>query len=231
MRIHWLAACAVCALLCLPRGATAAVLDQSYEPPTTEPGGGLSYGAIRSDVDSAQTFTVGVSGRLDRVDVAIYRQGSNLQEPLRVDVRRTVNGAPAEADSPVLASFELPPERLPVPLPNPGDPVTFTSLDLSDFDIHVEPGDVLAIVAQSEAIDAAGPVYAWRLGPFGGDHYPRGGFFQRDAEGGHFVEGTGVLLDDAGFRSYVTVPEPTAAALLVGLPYLLRRRRGRRGPP
>ncbi len=173
------------------------VLDQEFD------GGALTLGSvIRPDIDKAQTFTVGavcnVLGScpiLCRVEVLIYSEFLD-SGALLFDVRATTaNGVPLHDDGQVLASVTVPVGDLPI-----GSPAIFFSFDVSDFEIAVQAGDVLAIVLRSTATGAGSVV--WRGAPF--DPY---------ADGTHYVRNPGAgiptwtgLNADTGFRTYVLQP-------------------------
>src|SRR5215813_15483633 len=79
-------------LLCGVHNAGATpILDQSFEPPNTNLLLGMGPGN-----SGAQTFTVGITGTLARVDVFVERNGF---ADLHFDVRPTINGLPIEDDN------------------------------------------------------------------------------------------------------------------------------------
>ena len=84
------------------------VLDQSFIPQLAN----LSA-AVNQGMDSAQTFTVGISETLTRIEVFIYRFG-NDEGTLFVDVRPTVDGSPVADDSQALASAAIPVNAVPI---------------------------------------------------------------------------------------------------------------------
>jgi hypothetical protein len=96
------ATCAGCVLL--PAAASAGTLDQ--QQPNGE---GVGY-----DVDStqsmAQTFTAGLSGGLDQVDLKLDKSGSGVTMPLVVEIRNVAGGSPGGT---VLASGSLPASAAP----------------------------------------------------------------------------------------------------------------------
>ncbi len=109
------------------------VLDQEYDPQGAI---GLSSG-VSADIPKAQTFTVGVSGVLSRVELYM-EQVANLGT-LLFDVRDTTPiGTPIEDDTQVLVSVAVPVASLPTRR-------QFVSFDVSSAGIQVERGDLLAI--------------------------------------------------------------------------------------
>jgi hypothetical protein len=75
-----------------PAGA-APILDQQNSPPPEV------ISLIADVFDLAQTFTVGVRGTLNRVDVLIQRLAVVPALPLHFDIRRAPGGVPSEDDS------------------------------------------------------------------------------------------------------------------------------------
>ena len=182
------------------------VLDQSYDATT---GGGL---IISTSQQGAQTFTVGITGLLTRVDVEV-ENFFNATLPLLLDVRPTIGGVPQEADAPVLANASV----AAAAVPNAFAFVTFTFAP-----VPVTAGDVLAIVLMATAGETGD--YAWQDDFIG--TYPGGIEYSRTV-------GTwaGQQQHDFGFRTFVepaAIPEPSSLALfavaLGGLCLTARRR-------
>ena len=70
--------------------AQAGTLDQQQPVSSSQFGvGNCGSNAI------AQTFTAGITGALDQVDVFVFRNETNLSEPLTVEIHSTVDGAPS----------------------------------------------------------------------------------------------------------------------------------------
>ena len=180
-------------------------LDQSFEPNdylgVGVNGFGYSIGGGLSQ-SLAQTFTVGVSGRLVRVDVKIGGFGGPTQ-PILADVRRTVNGRPIENDADVLARVTLPQPVVPLS-PNPAG---YVSIDVSSVFIPVGAGDVLAVVLWSgEQVGSYGWQGASTVTPPASPLYPRGAQFFRNTNNPTW--GT-ADISDMGFRTFVdTSPQP-----------------------
>jgi hypothetical protein len=84
-------------------------LDQSFEP--TSPN---VFAGIDPSADKAQTFTVGITGQLTRVDVYIRRLDAGTSDSLVFDIRETVSGVPIEDDGTTLASATLAPSSVPL---------------------------------------------------------------------------------------------------------------------
>jgi len=154
-------------------------LDQAMEPDPPRDSG--------SGPDRAQTFTVGITGRLTRLDLQLYEESTPVA-PLYIQIRPTTGGAPVEESTSALAGFAIIPGEIGT---LPGEWATF---DLTTFDIQVQKGDVLAIVLQSDD-------ERWNWQGEGADGYDDGNTFVRVAP--TFPTFTEFDLDQ-GFRTYVT---------------------------
>jgi len=164
----------------------APILDQYYAPETTN----YSNGAY----EKAQTFTVGITGMLDSVDVYIDR-GAGIESDLLFDIRGTTDGVPNDDNENTLVSVTVPYDTVPTTL-------GFFSIDISSYGLSVTEGDVLAIVLRSLPKSASD--YTWY-----GTYTPPDGY----ANGDYYVRHTLTYWtapdsgnDDMVFRTYV---EPT----------------------
>jgi hypothetical protein len=177
----------------------ALILDQSHGTlPPPNAGGFINNGGI----DIAQTFTVGITGILGRVEVAVTRLATTTG-PLSVEIRPVIGGFPNPLNAPILADGLV----FPADVPN-GPTFGFVGVDLLSDNLVVTPGDVLAIVLRS---DTAAGGYAW--GYTAGDPYAGGHAFFRAHNPGTdpFLPGGG----DQFFRTFVApVTEPGSLALL-----------------
>jgi hypothetical protein len=195
-------------------------IDQGYRPSTT---GHNTIVAAR--YETAQTFTVGLSGTMTSVDVQVARFGFSPSDvpddtPLTLDIRRTVNGIPVESNSgpEILASVRVLAASLPI---SDGFGAPFVNFDLPDFLVAV--GDTLAIVMQTPA----GPVlggpddtpFIWTMDDPGA--YSRGRIFVRGISAHSLTwNDTSLAGADHSFRTFVDsvsppIPEPAPFALLV----------------
>jgi hypothetical protein len=102
--------------------------------------------SMGGDYSDAQTFTAGLSGLLDRVDLVVDQTGAAA--PLTVEIRTVASGCPSGT---VLASTQLPTADVPERTASkpPFDPITFSS------PAAVVPGNEYAIVWYS----ASGSTY------------------------------------------------------------------------
>lgn len=183
-------------------GNAAPILDQDNDPTP----GPTAWIGLSNGVDWSQTFTVGITGTLTRVDVRMFKASGDVTDPLLFDIRTTVAGVPTETDAGanILASVSI----------AAGDVSTTESLfnvDLSSFSLGVTTGDVLAIVLRSD--DATGGAYQWRgTDP---DVYSGGTAYFRT--GGTWGEEE--QIEDLNFRTYVesgaaAIPEPSTWLLM-----------------
>jgi hypothetical protein len=164
-----------------------------------------------------QTFTVGLPGVLTRIDLQLGRD-AGANQPLQVELRRTVGGLPDLMPEALLFSTSLDPSAVPILITTSSFTV---SIDLSPAPPTVTPGDQLIILLTS----ASDHWYLWTTGYWPGDMYPNGSAVKR----GYPDYSNWVVQDgwDSGFRTWVTVPEPTAL-LPIGLLLLALQRRRRR---
>jgi hypothetical protein len=177
--------------------AASSVLDQSVVP-TNPPC--CVFGVNSSfPLDSAQTFTVGHSGSLSRVDVFV--QPESGPGPFHWDVRPVSGtGSPTDSNAATLASGSF-------NMPSSG--FSFVTLDLSASPVPVVAGEKLAI-----ALSTPNGSFGWGLsdaGYAGGDAWQRSRTFNNG-----FAWITNLQPgNDLGFRSFVTVPEPATLLLLL----------------
>ena len=169
------------------------VIDQAYEPNVTQaPFGTVIIGDHPEpfgDALAAQVFTVGISGRLCRIDVIADREAEapNTGNVI-LEVQTTTAGVP---DGAIVASTSRPRADLPTGLP-----------ELISFDLPnpptVEAGEVLAIVLRTDGEMCS--IY------FKDNAYAAGrGLFKAETiswtEIADFEPGT-----DFGFRTYIQLP-------------------------
>jgi hypothetical protein len=182
-------------------------------------------GCARSILDVAQTFTVGRSGTLARIEVDqvfldLDNGGSLSGFPLVFDIRRTSAGLPVADDSLALSTLSLPPGSMPTRAFS-GSLV----FNILSFGLTVNEGDVLSFVLRSN-----GNVFAFATSD-AGNVYARGEYAQRFSPGDPFPHFTAPSFPDGtdmSFRSLVNVPEPSLLALmelgLTGLAFARRKR-------
>jgi hypothetical protein len=166
-------------------GPTEPVVDQMYAP---DP----ELFVLNSGVpaEKAQTFTVGLTGRLVRIDVLSVRDANQRTGALRVDVRPTFQGAPAEGEESILAAVTVPAEDLPTVA---GEVL---SIDLPWPGVAVAVGARLAVAFRAE--DGGRFV----IGAGGNDGYPLGAHYARDPS--QNVDRWLVIPGaDIGFATYV----------------------------
>jgi hypothetical protein len=186
-----------------PAGAWAQTLDQQQE--SFAAGGEIINGPDRGaggGDSAAQTFTAGLSGALDRVDLALAQASTPSVGPLTVEIRDAVGGAPGTT---VLASTEVPQPNVPT---GGSQALAFVEVPF-DSPTTVAAGSQYAIVAYTGGSD----FYQW--GRSGADLYAGGSRFDS------FESPPAIWLpvpaNDHAFRTYVapadtTAPTSTAAA-------------------
>jgi hypothetical protein len=188
------AAVVVAALSLAPGSALAGTLDQQQLDAS---GGSL---AIDSGLSHAQTFTAGLSGAVDQVDLDLQTVGTPTP-PLSVEIRDVSGGMPGTT---VLASHSVPASSIPASL-------AFVAINFAS-PAPVVAGTQYAIVAYGSNIPPN--EYGWGVAV--GNPYPGGGqFYVMNSPPSGAWTGPG---GDLAFKTYVapTTPTPTgrrAAAL------------------
>jgi len=180
----------ILAVIASPAAATG-TLDQSQAiiPPT------FAF-APRNVTYIAQTYTAGVTGTLDQVDLLLSRLDP-LDRNLIVQIETTNGGLPSGV---VLDSSQLTPSQ--VTVSNFPD-LSFVSVPLSGS--PTVAGDQYAIVvADPTATPFGGSQYLW--GGASGDPYSPGEALLTFDAGASWLEQTGFDMD---FKTYVTPPLPT----------------------
>lgn len=169
---------------------------------------------IHSDSTSGQSFTMGVSGRIDALELTLDARGSVAD--LLVSLIDMSGGdflAAPELATVSLGGAGLGPFSSPLDLGT----VTATLIDFSSFDVQVAAGDVLGFKLASDVILPE----AFVIGVSLSNPYADGVFFSNGA--------VTVPDRDAAFKVFVTrnVPEPGALGLLLlgGVTLLGMRRR------
>ena len=121
------------------------ILDQNYAPPINDEPvifGPQSWG----NFFQAQTFTVGISGVLSKVEVWLGRSQGNTN--FNLDIIPTTPcigcGGYSVPTLPSIATISRPISEI------PKQSYTWLSFDLSEFNIPVKSGDILAIGLSSE---------------------------------------------------------------------------------
>jgi hypothetical protein len=184
------------ALLVLVPTAAAGTLDQS------QPAINTNAAFFVSDVlPKAQTFTSGLSGGLDQVDIAIGRTAGFITAPLVVQIRAVSGGVPS---GPALAGASIPAANVPEAF----FPSAFYSVPFAS-PAPVAAGVQYAIVVSSLSC-GLGNCYEWAAGPVG-DSYPAGKGLGSQDFGATWVPLTFGGFTDLPFKTYV-LQAPTSKA-------------------
>ena len=187
---------AVC-LYCMTFAAAVSaspVLDQEHFDPADT----FSALSVANDRTQVQTFTVGVSGLLSRIDVKVGRR-EHTTEDLQFTLFSTgPSGLPQDAMATV---------HVPASAADPDLLRKFVSFDVQSFSLDVAAGDLLAIALNTNAPNVPPRYterYEWEIGGrYGkGAAYSKIGplYFRKD--------------EDFYFRSFVSVPEPSTVCLI-----------------
>jgi hypothetical protein len=170
-----------------PGTALADTLDQQ------QPNGGGDVKVDTPDESLAQTFTAGLTGPLDRVELLLGYPDSAPDAPLTVEIRDTSGGSPGTT---VLASGSVAPSA--VSANDAWVPITFGTAT------PVTAGTKYAIVAYSAADSSHS--YFWAIDyP---DPYPAGGSFY-SASPPNSTWTPAAFGGDQAFKTYVEVPPTT----------------------
>lgn len=156
-------------------------LDQSQ---TTFDTAALIAGPGGPPASEAQTFTAGLTGGLDRVDLLLNNTGASA--PLTVQIRNTSGGAPGSS---VLASASVPAASVP-------SSAGFVEVDFAS-PAPVKSGTQYAIVAYTA--DTSSLVYEWALSTL--NPYSRGAQWVSFASPP--TTWTEISSDDFAFKTYV----------------------------
>jgi hypothetical protein len=175
-----------------PAGAWAQTLDQQQT--SFAAGSGAIAGPELTPASKAQTFTAGLSGELDQVDLALAQPTTPSVGPLTVEIRNVVGGAPGTT---VLASAAVPAAS--VPTVDQG--LAFVEVPF-DSPAAVAAGGQYAIVAYTGGSD----VYGW--GRAGTDAYAGG--TRVDSDESPPSTWFPFPPDDFAFRTYVAPADTTA---------------------
>jgi hypothetical protein len=190
-------------------------------------------------VDKAQTFTVGLTGFLTRVDIKLHNAASPPPtHDALFDLRTTAGGLPTEpnAGGNILFSASIPPSAV----PNLGlfdDNVPWLSVDLGAARFPVTAGEVLAFCLRTD--EPGGGFFAnYYLAGSNENVYPAGTVYYRNL-GTQFPQLTWAEVEpafggpgnDVFFRTWVDpVPLPPTVVLLgSGLLGVVSWRRFRKG--
>ncbi|HET9322516.1 MAG TPA: choice-of-anchor R domain-containing protein [Gaiellaceae bacterium] len=179
-------------MLAVVPSASAGVLDQ------TQPGISNVQGLVSDTSNWAQTFTNGVSGGLDQIDIAVVRQGAGTAS-LRVEIRSLSGGVPSSL---ALANETLPAASVPAGVV----PTGFLSVPLTP-PAPVTAGTQYAIVVSSSSCGFVN-CYAWGFGP-AGDPYPAGLGLHSGNGGVTWAPVNAFGSTDFAFKTYVIAP-PTS---------------------
>lgn len=197
-------------------------LDQANSINTS---GGAGLTPVSDLSMRAQTFTVGMSGLLTRVDLQIARLQlgpSNLTtNDLTFQVTRPLSST-VPVGAPLFTRTLHPAE-----VPSTMDPLGWVTFDLSASPIPVASGEVFSLLLSSQQSYFSLAYYEWVVTQaIGVDYYTRGAGWQRNNVTDPWFNSP--PTEDYGFRTYVTpVPEPAAIGV-VGLGMLAWRLRSSR---
>jgi PEP-CTERM motif len=204
---RWISRLTAATLFTIAASASAGVvLDQE----NTAYAYNIDTGLTATTAWRAQTFTVGISGKLVRIEVDIY-----LRTPapglIQLELLSTLNGVPTSV---ALGSASVLSSSVGYGVPNPPDGHSFVMFDLTAFDIDVTDGDVMGIALKSSTDQLVG---GWMGGSTG---YAGGAFYYNyPTNSNGWVPNLPIEESDLYFRTYVDTgaqpaPEPATLALV-----------------
>jgi hypothetical protein len=170
----------------VPGGALADTLDQQ------QPVGGSDV-RVQSTESLAQTFTAGLTGGLDRIELLVGAPDSTPDAPMTVEIRNVSGGSPGTT---VLAAGGVAPAA--VGSTDAWVPITFAAA------VPVTAGTQYSIVAYTSVDNTHS--YFWAIDfP---DPYPAGGSFFQTVSPPTGTWTPSGLGGDQAFKTYVEVPAP-----------------------
>ena len=204
-------------ILAVP-ASQAALLDQNFTT-TDDPNNNTGLGIVTTGL--SQSFTVGISGKLDSVSFNILKFSGTTGD-LTVDIRNMTGGAPDQSSGSSLGSVTISNADIGVV---GGNPLPFTNIlaDFSSANIAVSIGDMFAFVLLSPIPQD----FAVQTDYLNG--YAGGSRFSQNGDGNSWSE---FARADLTFSTYVdvsAVPVPAAVWLfgtaLIGLVGFGKRRK------
>ncbi|MEM8943644.1 MAG: hypothetical protein AAGD11_00560 [Planctomycetota bacterium] len=183
-------------------GRAMLVLDQELDAfaRSDDPSEPLEGPNIDAGQFPLQTFTVGVGGTLDSIDVQVQHSFAGMPtSALVLTLRSTLpDGAPDRTQD--LGSVSLPAGSISAFTDFRSGP--FATFDVSGLSISVSAGDVLAFELSSATPDSI-PYFVYDSQS---DIYAGGSEYLFDPDDGAFFS----VSRDLGFRTLVAIPEPSA---------------------
>jgi hypothetical protein len=182
-------------------------VDQQHTP-----SGNFPAFTVARDSTQIQTFTVGITGTLTRIDVQVSRESQTVEDLVLSLWSTDATGLPQAR----LATASVSPTDPAFTIPGPGESARpLIPFDLTAEAVEVTAGELLAIVLSSNAANDPpffDERYLWEIG----EQYDRGMAYSSSI----FAQG-----DDFHFRTFVTAPVTPFAAFTAKLELELGPRR------
>ena len=167
----------------------------------------MGSAAVVTSQSLAQSFTVGIDGRLSQIDVQLWKtEGATGDDVLFRLLQTLPDGSPDTVSAPLYETV--------IPLDDIAEDVTLPptppiqSIDVATAGVFVSPGDVLAFSLSRDDVGAP-PWVVWAVA--GVDVYHDGrAFDSATGPDGPWEPFPGNPLRDLGFQTYVTIPEPAS---------------------
>ena len=181
---------ALTAIMCVGMAASAQTLDQDNLYPSV--GTGV---AVFSTGFQAQSFTVGLNGTLDRIDLNIWSSVGITGDELRLSIVDAPGGVPDDLAN-ALYTQAIPFSDIEQDNGFPS-PLSITTVDISAANLAVTAGEQYAIV-----LHRVGPgAPPWVLWGSGANIYADGSRWRSNTQGASWIE---TATADYGFATYVT---------------------------
>jgi hypothetical protein len=185
----------------------ALIVDQSNVAVIAPPPGGNRSLVPNINNTSVQVVTAGVTGKLFRIELGVFRFMEGFEDPLLVDIASTAGQLPDFSPSARLATRTILRDDVAIN-PDPHSASFSLSVDFSADNLYFEQGEQFAIMLRS---DQPGLCYGWWINSPVESTYAGGAAYSLYIPP-HPTNGLSEH-GDSQFRTYVNVPEPSAFGL------------------
>jgi hypothetical protein len=185
------------------KAADMEILDQQFIEDNSAHPGSRCYFGITDDWEAAQSFAVGKSGLLSRIELMVQ---SFSEEPIILHLYSISYSIP---DQNIATATALAPYTS-----NNDNNFSWISFDLRSNNIQVDAGEPLAV----GLTPSSGGFTLWKASYFDdpGAVYDGGRMFRKSPSSGYqWMEYSDYPDNDLEFRTYVIIPEPSTIVMLL----------------